>query len=353
MPHSPLNKSHGNHSQVLLTSPSAIFGSLIADIQRAHESIDMEYYIFANDRTGHLFSKLLRRKSRQGVRVRLIVDGYGSRSLQRSMRRELQTDGVELMCHTLLRHSRNHRKMTVIDNNIAHIGGVNIADRYIVGNSLGQWHDAQLRVTGGAARAIGRLFNYDYMVSDGLKCETPMLYQRDDVELIWSEAQGGKAISELLRRTVSSARRRVTIVTPYFMPPGSIIRELSDIVARGVKVSIIAPERCDVWILDDIIRSRVADAVGHGIDVRLCRDAFVHAKMAVVDEQSVVIGSANLDARSLNLNREIMAVTFNRGVVAVAQQFIERLLSRATPPTERDMRSYVPRFVGRWFEGLL
>lgn len=337
----------------LLTTPSSIFGSLIADLQRARETIDMEYYIFANDRTGDLFAKLLRRKSRQGVRVRLIVDGYGSRSLSRSMRRELRSDGVEMMCHTLLRHGRNHRKMTIIDGKIAHIGGVNIANRYIVGSHLGQWHDAQLRIEGEGAKHLGHLFDYDSMISDGINCEVPMLYCSSDMELVWSEGHGGRAMSELLNRTITSANKSLTFVTPYFMPDRRVIKELSDVVTRGVEVRVMVPERCDVWILNNIMRSRIAEAVNLGIEMLLYRGGFVHAKMAVVDEDSVVVGSANLDARSINLNREIMAVTSNRDVVAVAQQFIERLSSKATLPTERDMHSYVPRFAGHWFEGLL
>lgn len=351
--YSSRNIKHRYRAQELLTTPSSIFGALITDLQRARETIDMEYYIFANDRTGHLFANLLRRKSRQGVRVRLIIDGYGSRSMTHEMRRGMVNDGVELKRHSILSHSRFHRKMTVVDGQVAHIGGVNIADRYVVGDSLGQWHDAQLRIADDSVVTIGRLFDYDYMVSEGLNCEVPMASHRGEVELFWSEAHGGKAMQELLNQTISSARSTLTFITPYFMPPREVIEQLSDATQRGVRVRVVAPERCDVWILDDIIHSRQREVVRRGVDLRLSRGAFVHAKMALVDDRYVLVGSANLDARSINLNREIMVRTSNREIISAANRFMERLLECSTPPTHRDMRSYLPRFIGHWFEGVL
>ena len=119
------------HKLELLTSPSSIFSALIADLQHARESIDMEYYIFANDRTGNLFADILRRKARQGVRVRLIVDGYGSMSVSRAMQHAMAADGVEFSMHTLVSRARQHRKMAIVDGRVAHVGGINIADRYV------------------------------------------------------------------------------------------------------------------------------------------------------------------------------------------------------------------------------
>ena len=345
--------SRHTSTQQLLVTPSAIFSSLIADIQHARETIDMEYYIFSNDRTGRLFAEILRRKARQGVSVRLIIDGYGSMSLGRELCRAMQSDGVDLRSHALMRRSRFHRKIAVIDDHIAHVGGVNIADRYIVGNTLGRWHDVQLRLMGDAVHDIVRLFDYDYMVSEGLKCEVPMLYSHRGLQVVWSECRGGRAISELLEEVVAEARHTLTFTTPYFMPPHSVLELLSSAVSRGVKVRVIVPERCNVWMLDDIIRRRIAQAAAYGIDMRICRGAFLHAKLAIVDGRRVVVGSANLDSRSLYHNREIMVVTEYRAVVASAKLFVEGLMQLSSPPTASDMRSYIPAFVSRCFEGIL
>ena len=341
------------HNLELFTSPSSIFGSLIADLQHARESIDMEYYIFANDRTGHMFTDLLCRKARQGVRVRLIVDGYGSMAAMRSMQRRLRSCGVEFSSHALMCRARNHRKITVIDRRVAHIGGVNIADRYVTGNGLGLWHDAQLRIEGEAVDAIVRLFDYDYMISEDVVCEVPMSYSGDGLQIIWSESRGGRAMEELLDEVVASARESLLFTTPYFMPPQSVIHRLATAVKRGVRVELIVPERCDVWLLDHVMRRHIAEAVAHGIDVRICRRAFIHSKLAIADGRRVVIGSANLDARSLRLNREVMVVTDDSGVVAAAKKFVDGLSSILCVPEAKDMRSLIPQFVCRWFENVL
>ena len=341
------------NTETLLTTPSLIFSSLIADMQRARETIELEYYIFASDRTGALFADILRRKSRQGVRVRLIVDGYGSLSMCRAQRKALQRDGVELHFHTLLCHSRYHRKMAIIDGRIAHIGGINIADRYVVGNVLGRWHDVQLRITGSAVRRLSQLFDYDFMVSEGVECEVPSAYCRDGMRVVWSEARGGYAMQELFSEMVASAAQSIVITTPYFMPPRLLLGRLAEAIARGVSVTILLSERCDVWVLDNVIRSRIADAMRRDIDVRICREGFVHSKLMVVDGERVVVGSANLDARSMYHNREIMVVTECREVVASATNYIESLLKVATPPTERDRRGCIPELLMRCFEGLL
>ena len=337
----------------LFTTPSSIFGALISDLQHARESIDMEYYIFANDRTGNLFADILRRKARQGVRVRLIVDGYGSMSLSRSMQRVMAADGVELSTHALVSRARHHRKLAIIDNRIAHVGGINIADRYVVGNALGVWYDAQLRITGGAVGAIAELFDYDYMVSEGLVCEVPLQYDDSALHVIWSECRGGSAMAELLSEVIDAARERLIFVTPYFMPPKSVLDRLVNVVERGVRVMVVVPERCDVWLLDHALRRHISMAVARGLEVRICRRSFVHAKLAIVDGRSVVVGSANLDARSIGLNHEIMVATNDRGVVAEAEDFVSRLLAMSVVPTARDMRSIVPSFVCRWLEAWL
>jgi cardiolipin synthase len=252
-----------------------------------------------------------------------------------------------------MRRARNHRKIAVIDRRVAHIGGVNIADRYVTGNGLGLWHDAQLRIVGEAVDAIVRLFDYDYMISEDVVCEVPMSYSGDGLQIIWSESRGGRAMEELLDEVVASARESLLFTTPYFMPPQSVIHRLAAAVERGVRVELIVPERCDVWLLDHVMRRHISEAVAHGIDVRICRRAFIHSKLAIVDGRRVVIGSANLDARSLYRNRELMAVTTNSGVVESAERFVEEMLERSTAPTARDTRSRIPALLCRWFESLL
>lgn len=341
-----------NPDEQLLTKPSTIFGNLIADIQRARRSVDAEFYIFASDRTGRAFAELLGRKSRQGLRVRLLVDGFGSRGMSGSMRRQLRNDGVELCFFSRRGNCRNHRKMAIIDGEIAYVGGVNIADRYTVGNHLGTWHDAELRVAGHDALALARLFEYDYDTANGREGRVDVV-ECGRLGIYWTECGGGGAMQRLFADIVRGAEREIVITTPYFMPPERSFKLMHEAVLRGVEVRVMLPERCDIWAIDDIMHHHIAHAMAVGIDVEVCRHSFLHAKLAVVDRRRVVVGSANLDARSLSVNREIMVSTFHRGVCADAIAFVERLMRLSTPPTSRELRSRMPHFVARMLEPLL
>lgn len=339
--------------QELLVTPASIFSRLIADIQHARQSIDAEYYIVTKDRTSKLFFELLRRKARQGVSVRLAVDGYGSRSVTRRMSEELQRDGVLFSRSGMMSNMRNHRKMTIIDRCIAHVGGVNIADRYVVGNKLGTWHDAQLRFRGSVVETLACLYDYDLRVNMGEQAVLPEAVNDKELKLCWSESGGGTAMQSLFREVVEEAQSELIFTSPYFMPPAEALDIMASAVRRGVKVMVIVPARCDVWVIDDLMRSYIASALSRGIDVRICRHAFIHAKLAIIDRRRVVVGSANLDTRSMSLNRELMAVSDNGDVASVASNFIDRMVILSTPPTRRDLRNTLPRFVVRILEPML
>lgn len=346
------NTAHRHHEELLAT-PATIFSSLVADLHHARHSIDMEYYIFAPDRTGNAIADILCRKARQGVSVRLLIDGYGSRSITRDMLRRLRLAGVDVRLHAILRYCRNHRKMTIVDCHTAHVGGVNIADRYAVGNGLGMWHDVQLRFTGREVATLATLFDYDYMVAAGVRAVPPCPRPSRYLELLWSEAQGGRAMRMLLEDVVTSARRSITLTTPYFMPPRYAIDLLASAVARGVRVTVIIPERCDVWTLDNITRGYVAKAQRRGLEILLVREAFVHAKLALVDGCRTILGSANLDARSLNINRELMLSTTQKSLCRAAENFLLGLRQKCSLPRRGDLQSAFPSLMTKLIETVL
>lgn len=343
---------YNNRSEQLLTTPATIFSSIISDVQHARRSIDAEFYIFASDRTGRAFAELLRRKSRQGVRVRLLVDGFGSRHLSRAMSLQLQRDGVDLRFYSNMGHCRNHRKMAIIDGAIAYVGGVNIADRYVVGNKLGIWYDAELRFTGTEVETLGAIFEHDYNLADGVMGDVSVAVGRG-LTIYHTECGGGGAMERLFADVVRGAEHEVIFTTPYFIPPEDGLELLHDAVQRGVRVCVVVPERCDIWAIDEVIHHSVSRAVSLGVEVFVCRHSFVHAKLAVVDRRRVVVGSANLDVRSFRLNRELMVSTLHRGVATSAVAFVERLMRLSTPPTRRELRAHIPRFVARLFSSLL
>lgn len=346
------NRAKCRHSEELLTSPKEIFTTLIKELQRARESIDMEFYIFLGDRIGNTIATILRRKARQGVRVRLVVDGYGSRKMPRNLREKLCNDGIQLHIAHSFSLCRNHRKMVIIDQHIALVGGINIADRYVVGNELGTWYDVVLRITGATVAELSQLFEFDFAPKtkgSPLTLETTahssMLY--------WSESGGGGAMTRLLYDIIDGAEHDITITTPYFMPPREVLRRLKQAVERDVRIRVILPHRCDIWLIDDIMRHSIREAQDIGVEVLILDHAFIHAKLALVDSRRVVVGSANLDAHSLSINRELMLSSFNRTTCYSAKQFLQRLQQMSTSATESEIKCYLPRFITRAIRPLM
>jgi cardiolipin synthase len=346
------NRADSKHSEELLTSPQEIFTTLIKELQHAKESIDMEFYIFLGDRIGNTIATLLRRKARQGLHVRLVVDGYGSRKMPRTLCKALIADGIQLHVIHTFSHCRNHRKMVIIDQRIALVGGINIADRYVVGNELGVWYDAVLRITGTGVAELSRLFEYDFTprtkqspLTPTTTAHSPMLY--------WSESGGGGAMLRLLYDVIDGAEREITLTTPYFMPPRGVLQRLREAVERGVRIRIILPRRCDIWLIDDIMRHSIREAQNIGIEILILDNAFIHAKLALVDSRRVVVGSANLDAHSLGINRELMLSSLNRTTCANAMQFLQQLQSMTTPASDHEIKCRLPRFITQAIKPLM
>lgn len=337
------NRADSKHCEELLTAPQEIFTTLIKEVQRAKESIDMEFYIFLGDRIGNTIASLLRRKSRQGVSIRLIVDGYGSRQMPHKLRQSLISNGIQLRVVHTFSHCRNHRKMVIIDQHTALVGGINIADRYVVGNDLGTWYDAVLHITGNAVKPLTQLFEYDFAKrttpTPEASAHSPMLY--------WSESGGGGAMTRLLYDVIDGAEREITLTTPYFIPPRSVLKRFGEAIERGVRIRVIIPRRCDIWIIDDVMRHSIREAQRLGIEVLILDNAFIHAKLVFVDSRRVVVGSANLDTRSLSVNRELMLSSFNRTTCATARLFLQQLQQMASPASENEIKCRLPRFITR------
>ena len=346
------NRADSKHSEELLTSPQEIFTAIIKEVQRARQSIDMEFYIFLGDRIGSTIATLLRRKARQGVRVRLVVDGYGSRRMPYKLKRHLIKSGIQLRVIHTFSHCRNHRKMVIVDQRTAFVGGINIADRYVVGNSLGVWHDAVLRITGSSIAELSRLFEFDFApkarhatLAPESSAHCPMLY--------WSESGGGGAMMRLLYDVIDGAESEITFTTPYFMPPQGVLQRLKRAKERGVRVRVITPRSCNIWLIDDVMRHSIREAESIGIEVFTLDNAFIHAKLILVDSRRLVIGSANLDAHSLGVNRELMLSTYNRTTCASAKRFILQLQCMATPARNRKIKCHLPRFITRAIKPLM
>ncbi len=317
------------HNRVqALHSGDATFASLLRDIQRARHEINVEYYILVCDRIGKALLSVLMRRARAGVKVRIIYDAVGSWRISRAEQERIVQGGIEIRPFAPVRfpwltrsvQRRNHRKVVVIDGRIAYLGGVNIAGRYMNCGRMDLWRDEHLRVEGAAAYQMQLLFARDWRQAGGeIKVEvyTPQMQSICPMQIAWSQAgQSRRTLLHLFMEAVSSARHAVRIATPYFLPSESLLEAIIVAARSGVKVELIIPSRCDVGVVALAAETYIERCVRAGIAVYRYGGGFLHSKTVSIDDNVVIVGSANLDGRSLNYNMEVAAVIYNRRVAA-------------------------------------
>lgn len=345
----------GNSVEVL-GGGAAAFAAMIGDMQRARRTIRIEFYIFEDDRIGRSIMSLLRRRARAGVKVNMLCDAFGSRRLPQRVLRMLRADGIDIRRDTPLRwpfltpavHCRNHRKMVLIDGRTAHVGGINIANRYIDGDSMGRWHDEQIRISGAVVDDLERLFAADWSRVSGE--ELPRIAtgtERSDrkagratVQAAWSEhGISRQTIADAIAAAIAQTRSSLHIVTPYFIPPPWLMDSLRRAALSGVDVRIMLPARCDSGLICRIVRGYVVECVGSGIDVRVYDEGFIHSKLIVMDGRRVMLGSANLDYRSMKYNRELMLTVDDRATARRYADGIERMYRQCRRITPEDIDS--------------
>lgn len=348
----------GNRIAVL-NGCSAAFASMIGDMQRSRVSIHIEFYILEADRIGLTILSLLRRRARAGVSVRVLCDAYGSRRLPGGLIDSLRADGVDIRFDSPLGrlrlspaiHCRNHRKLLVIDSRIAHFGGINIANRYLDGDSMGCWYDEQVRMTGAAVADAERLFAADWRrvsgehlpMSQRVVSRQRVVAGRTRVQIAWSEQGVSRStIADAIAAVIAGSRVSLHIVTPYFMPPPWLIDALRRAVLAGVTVRLMLPLRCDSRLVCRVVHSYVAECVWAGIDVEIYEGGFLHSKLIVADSRCVMLGSANLDYRSMEYNREVMSIICDDGVAREYVGRFEHMCGKCRRVTADDIAA------GRW-----
>ncbi len=314
----------------LLHNGNNAFTSLIAALQRARQSIHMEYYIFRNDRIGQTIAEILIRKARAGVEVRIIYDAIGSWALSRSMLRRMHQAGICTAAWEPVRFPwfttrvtrRNHRKIVIADGRIAYLGGINIAKYYLDGDYMGKWRDEHLRIEGDVVADLQRLFIADWAHACGELLD-PRHYtvqhtirQPLQLQLAWSEEGVSRmTIAEAFAVAIVRARRWVRISSPYVLPPPLILDAMRMAARGGVRVEVMIPTCSDSPFTDLISDSYVDDLLDAGVELYRYDNGFLHAKLLLVDDSLASVGTANLDYRSLRDNLEVTTFIRDRRVV--------------------------------------
>lgn len=344
----------GNRVDMLCNGEQA-YPAMLAAIGQARHSVWLTTYIFDRGHAGESFAQALRRAMDRGVQVRVMLDGFGDWRFPARGSSLLRRHGVPVALFLpphifppqLHVNLRNHRKLLCIDGTLVFTGGMNIGDHHldptslVPGTELWRWKrdfaaDLHFRVEGPVALQCADVFAKDWLIIHGEALELPVPEPREPSGAALcrvitdgpNERMG--RLQMILLGALATAHRSVRIMTPYFVPTPELSSALTAAALRGVEVSLLLPERSNHWWLDAATRRWLAQLSEVPLQVWRRPSPFAHSKLFLVDDYYAIVGSANLDYRSLRLNFELMLEIYDTGLVAILQRhFAERLaLSR-------------------------
>ncbi len=346
------------------------YKALYASLYNAKHSISISVYLLKNDAVTGEFFDLLIQKAQAGVHVRILVDAFGSVGLylwQFPLRR-LKDAGIVLSFFmpllTLPLHSRlnlrYHRKIYLIDDTLLLSGGMNLAQEYMGSKPLKErWTDLLFSAEGSMVKDYRDIFESDWAFSRQIpiqqvsvqkstkygKCSTQVIPSGPDVS--------SDALLEAIIYAIHMAKTRIWIVTPYFVPDESIFQALHIALHRGVDVTLITPKESDHLIADLGRSSYIREAQDWGIDIAFYKEPKLHAKAILFDDDTVILGSVNLDNRSLLLNYEVVTLIYSKTQIDQISIWMNTLLQNSTSQIqeagkirrifENLMRIFVPQ----------
>lgn len=315
----------------VLTDAEMAYPAMLEAMERARETIHFEFYTIRHDETGKKFQQVLIRKAAEGVKVRCIFDGVGSYKLENRFVSELQQAGVEV-CIFLppliaffdkRMNYRNHRKIVVVDGIRGYIGGLNIGDEYLGGDpKLGFWRDTHLELVGDAVYSLQYTFIQDWLFVSGEHLTDAALFPEHHntgnkrVQMISSGPDAHwDAILEMYFGAITTAKKRIFIATPYFVPDPSISMGLKTAAISGVDVRIIYPARPDSKLVNYASLSYFEELMQAGVRFYSYQKGFIHSKVLIMDDILASVGTANMDMRSFFSNFELNAVLYDKETI--------------------------------------
>lgn len=343
----------GNQAQLLADSNHTI-ASMVADIDAAQQHVHLLFYIWLPDHNGSRMAQAVIRAAQRGVTCRVLVDDVGSRDLLHSpLWRQMQAAGVKLAAalpvgNPLLRpfsgriDLRNHRKIVVIDHYTGYCGSQNCADpEFRIKPRFAPWVDAVIRIGGPVVQQTQRLFATDWMLATGenlipLLASTPPPAEGNTRGGILAQAIGTgptarhSAMPELFVVLMYSARHTLTITTPYYVPDEALQSALCAAAQRGVATTLQLPARNDSLVVSAASRSYYAELLAAGVVIAEYHGGLLHSKLLTVDDDLCLIGSANLDRRSFELNYENNLLCHDRELTAALRQRQQQYLQHCS-----------------------
>jgi cardiolipin synthase len=359
----------------LYTESPPLIEAMLADIRQAKSRVWLETYIFANDAAGRAVADALAERAQAGCDVRLLVDAWGSFSTPNALFDKLRAAGVKVhRFHAFLEafyavsflqvlNTRDHRKLLVIDERIAYFGGMNVVDQSGLESKAdvrarrlpksAGWRDVHVRMVGPQQAALAAMFDRlwnrvhhrpigsrepNWPAKEIVAAPEDSIFFFDSRPLV-RDRQPYRIIAPLLRQ----ARHDITLSVAYFIPLGRVLRELLRARKRGVRVRVILPGKSDVKVVQWASRHMYEYLLKRGVRIYERKDRMLHSKAMVIDGRWSMVGSCNLDARSLRLNLEFLAVAHSKPLAEALLAICEDEIRQS----ERVTAGYVRRR-SRW-----
>lgn len=310
--------TRGNRLDLLIDGDET-FERIFRAINEAEKYLCVNFFIVKNDKLGTTFQEALIERAKAGVKVYFLFDEIGSHKLPRKYLKALRDAGVE--CHSFginrywwsrfQLNFRNHRKIVVSDGKVAFIGGLNVGDEYLGRDQrFGPWRDTHLEMRGPVVQAVQLVFLEDWFWAAN---QIPDLTwdtqpeERNQIAAIIPTGPADPADSWqlIVAEAANSARRKLWIASPYFVPDEGVLTALQAASIRGVDVRILLPERADHLLVWLSAFSYYEQSIPYGIRLLRYHRGFLHQKVMLIDDRLAAVGTANLDNRSFRLNFEI------------------------------------------------
>ena len=348
--HAPLLA--GNQLSLLRNGEEA-YPAMLAAIAGAGKTLHLSTYIFDNDRTGGEFAAALREAAGRGVAVRVLIDSLGEKYSFPSAMNLFKGSGVQVgrflpLIREIYVNLRNHRKLLIVDGRLAFTGGMNIGDRHLVERAARPVVDLHFGVAGPVVADLQKTFLEDWYFATGEFLDDPVCFPELEPagpSLVRGIADGPdreyRKLQWIIIGALSCARDRVEVMTPYLIPDRQLVAALVTAALRGVDVTIILPRLNNLPYVHWANRAFLPELLQFGIRVFYHPPPFVHTKLFLVDGIWGLIGSANLDPRSLRLNFELNLEVYDPGFGSrLANHFHEALArSQRVPAAELAKRS--------------
>jgi len=336
------NKLTSLNSLKLFTNGEDFFGTLKEDLKNAKKSILIEYYLFRYDGLGREIIQILEERANEGVEVKVIIDG--SSSIDKKMLKSIRRFGGEvkrffpwhflfLKIAYLRVNYRDHRKITIIDDKYAYIGGFNVGDEYLGKGKIGNWRDTGVRIFGETALELKKEFYFSWGIVNKKVFDiedSEYEYESEVItDLIQNRGKQGayvqvvssgpnyqyRTMRDNFMKIIMEAQNYIYIQSPYFVPDESILEALKLAATSGIKIRIMIPFKTDHIFLKWVNQYFAGELLEFGVEIYQYQNGFLHSKTIIADDEIASVGTANFDYRSFYQNFEVNINIYQKEIV--------------------------------------